>query len=311
MSDWKEQALLLAKDGKLSWRKMAKQLGVPKSTLSDFLRKSGTQVCGVQEKVDNNYPNIILIDIETSPTLGWVWGRFDQRLNQAQIEQEQFILSWSAQRLGKKYSLVGSVITPDEVRNEDDSRLVQELAEILDQADVIIAHNGKAFDCKVIKARMCFWGIQPPSHYRIEDTLLVARSEFKFPSNRLDSLAQYLGLGEKYETGGFDLWKRCMAGDQSALDKMLEYNKQDVVLLEDVYNRLQPYNSKSVNKATFYSDDAVRCTKCGSHNLSIVDKVVSSNLAQYAQYRCNDCGGLSRSRVNGLSKSKRKTLLGN
>ena len=54
MSDWKEQALLLAKDGKLSWRKMAKQLGVPKSTLSDFLRKSGTQVCGVQEIVVNN-----------------------------------------------------------------------------------------------------------------------------------------------------------------------------------------------------------------------------------------------------------------
>ena len=39
MSDWKEQALSLAKDGKLSWRKMAKQLSVPKSTLSDFLRK--------------------------------------------------------------------------------------------------------------------------------------------------------------------------------------------------------------------------------------------------------------------------------
>ena len=48
MSDWKEQALLLAKDGKLSWRKMAKQLGVPKSTLSDFLRKGG------QQKVVNN-----------------------------------------------------------------------------------------------------------------------------------------------------------------------------------------------------------------------------------------------------------------
>ena len=89
MSDWKEQALSLAKDGKLSWRKMAKQLGVPKSTLSDFLRKSGTQLCGGQVvAINNNYPNIILIDIETSPTLGWVWGRFDQRLNQAQIELE-------------------------------------------------------------------------------------------------------------------------------------------------------------------------------------------------------------------------------
>ena len=187
MSDWKEQALLLAKDG-LTQTQIAKKLDKPRTTVRDFLRSS-------QPAIKVTEPYIILIDIETSPTLGWVWGRFDQRLNQAQIEQEQFILSWSAQRLGKKYSLVGSVITPDEVRNEDDSRLVQELAEILDQADVIIAHNGKAFDCKVIKARMCFWGIQPPSHYRIEDTLLVARSELKFPSNRLESLAQYLGLG--------------------------------------------------------------------------------------------------------------------
>lgn len=307
--NWKEQALLLNKDG-VSWRQIAKRLGKPKSTVSDFLRSSGHQEVGLP--MQPTEPYIILLDIETSPTLGWVWGRFDQNLNQAQVEQEQFILSWSATKLGHASDIVlGSVITPEEVGREDDSRLVQELADILNDADVVIAHNGKAFDCKVVKARMCFWDIEPPSHYRIEDTLLIARSEFKFPSNKLDSLAQYLGLGEKYETGGFDLWKRCMVGDQSALDKMLEYNKKDVVLLERVYNRLQPYNSKSVNKATFYNDDVVRCTKCGSHNLSVVEKMVTSNLAQYAQYRCNGCGGLSRSRVNSLSKVKRKTLLGN
>lgn len=74
MSDWKEQALLLAKDGKLSWRKMAKQLGVPKSTLSDFLRKSGAQVCSGQGVVNNSFVKdglsiCVIADTQCKPDL--------------------------------------------------------------------------------------------------------------------------------------------------------------------------------------------------------------------------------------------------
>ena len=38
MSDWKESAIVLAKEG-LSWRAIARELEVPRSTCSDFLRK--------------------------------------------------------------------------------------------------------------------------------------------------------------------------------------------------------------------------------------------------------------------------------
>ena len=39
MSDWVEKAINLAEQGDLSWRKIAKKIGVPKSTVSDRLRK--------------------------------------------------------------------------------------------------------------------------------------------------------------------------------------------------------------------------------------------------------------------------------
>ena len=101
MSDWKEQALLLAKDGKLSWRQIGKQLGVPKSTLSDFLRKGSTQGCGGHEVVKpaQRGAKILLIDLETSPTLSYHFGRFNVNISEAGVVQEQIILSVCHQRI--------------------------------------------------------------------------------------------------------------------------------------------------------------------------------------------------------------------
>ena len=63
----------------------------------------------------------------------------------------------------------------------------------------------------------------PPTPYRQIDTLQVARKEFGFSSNKLDALAGYLGIEHKSETN-FLLWKRCLAGEQEALDYMQAYN---------------------------------------------------------------------------------------
>src|SRR5712664_1835689 len=73
---------------------------------------------------------------------------------------------------------------------------------------------------------------------------------FRFDSNKLDDLARYLGVGRKLPHTGFHLWKGCMSGDREAWKTMKDYNKQDVILLENVYYRIRAWdkNHPSVNR---------------------------------------------------------------
>ena len=54
--------------------------------------------------------------------------------------------------------------------------------------------------------------------------------------------------------------------------------------------------------------DERRCPRCGSVNVHEHGTVVS-NVSEYVQYLCSDCGGYSRGRFTTNSKQKRKALL--
>src|SRR5437762_2060834 len=93
-----------------------------------------------------------------------------------------------------------------------DRAIVQELRDLMDQADIVVAHNGNAFDIKTINSRIIYHSFLPPSPFQSVDTKNAAKRAFRFPSNSLDNLAKYFGFGSKDNTGGFQLWQQCMAG---------------------------------------------------------------------------------------------------
>jgi predicted RNA-binding Zn-ribbon protein involved in translation (DUF1610 family) len=159
-----------------------------------------------------------------------------------------------------------------------------------------------------VNARFAIHGITPPSPYKVIDTLLEARRNFMFTSNSLGDLGQYLDLGKKGDTGGFDLWKSCMAGDIDAWDTMKKYNEQDVVLLEKVYLRLLPFMTSHPNIGVYKEEDVHVCSKCGSQDLEESGESRTS-VSVFTQYKCNSCGAYSRGRTNSLDKEKRKKLL--
>ena len=122
---------------------------------------------------------------------------------------------------------------------ENDKHLIEDLHDLFDEADVLIAHNGDRFDIRKSNARFITQGLRPPSPYKSIDTLKAARRFFQFDSNKLNDLGQYLGVGRKLPHTGFDLWSRCMRGEKSAWKTMKEYNARDIVLLERVYEKLK------------------------------------------------------------------------
>ncbi len=209
----------------------------------------------------------LIYDIETSYTIGAVWGLYEQ--NVAYVLQEPYMLSFAYKWLGEKkvhvLSLRDFPLYKKDKKN--DKSLVSKLRDLFDEADIIIAHNGNSFDQKWAYARFIVHGLTPPSPAKYVDTKLIAKSKFRFNSNSLNNLGKYLGIGCKIDTGGINLWVKCIEqDDQKSWDKMEKYNKQDVVLLEQVYLKMLPYITNHPNVGIIGGDRSI-CPNCGSTHL--------------------------------------------
>ena len=234
-------------------------------------------------------PKILLIDLETAPNLGWVWGKWEQSV--IEFKTNWYILSFSYKWLDGKR--ITTRILPDYPRwktnTECDRDLVQDLWKLIDEADIIIAHNGDKFDIRKANARFVAHGLQPPSHYRTIDTLKIARKYFKFDSNRLDDLGKYLRCGRKTAYGGgAQLWLKCMAGHMGSWQTMRTYNAGDVKLLERVYLKLRPWHATHPNLAVYRGTQS--CPHCQSDNIK-ASGYYYTKVGKRAQFQCKDCGG--------------------
>lgn len=292
LNDREKLKILELKSKGYSTRNIAKKVlgrASRKSTVADFL--------SCQKKYKNQEFKIACLDIEISPSSGYYFGRrYDINIGQDQVISESYILSYSIKFLGEENIIFG-VLSSEEALEENDKRLVNELYDILNDVDIFIAHNGKGFDFKVINTRLLFYGFNPPSPYKIIDTLLIARRIFSFPSNKLQALCEYLGIQGKLETGGFKMWKRAMAGDQDSLDKMSNYNINDVVILEDVYYKLRAWDSSHPNLNLYKRDvDVDLCPCCASKDLINTGKRTYTNVFAYEVFRCNNCGKIMKNR---------------
>lgn len=252
----------------------------------------------------NNYKTnggdkILILDIETSPIKAWVWDRWNQNVYLDQTISEWFMICWSAKWLGSEYTIY-DCLKPEEILKEDDSRIVKGIWNLINEATVVIAHNGDHFDLPKLNSRFIVNGLVPPTTYHSIDTKKVAKNVFGFSSNKLDALATYFGIENKDETD-FDLWKRCLEGDQHALNYMAAYNRKDVEILEQVYLKLRPYIKNHPNMANINA--SVGCAACGSDNLELLDgQYYYTGVSKFQLYRCRDCGALVRGRKNLAGK---------
>lgn len=238
-----------------------------------------------------DFPKVLIFDTENAPNIASVWRVWRENINPAQILSDWYMLSWSAKWMGSN-EMMGDVLTSKEARAEDDSRLMRGLWHLIDEAEVIIAHNAEQFDIPVINTRFLLNNMTPPSPYQVIDTLKVARKQFMFTHNKLDFLADRLGIPHKKLETEHQLWLDCRSGKQEALEYMLKYNKMDVTVLEEVYYKIRPYIKSHPNFNLFLETDGV-CASCGSAHLKKQGTYVTT-VNKYDSYVCKDCGSYTR-----------------
>lgn len=264
-------------------------------------------VLGIPLEQDNKMPNILVFDIETAPMEVYTWGLYDQNIGINQIKHDWFVLCWSAKWLFDDHMMTG-VLNKKELIDKDDKRIVEKIWKLFEKADIIIAHNGDRFDIAKLKARFLKHRLGEPSPYKTIDTLKIARKEFKLTSNKLDYICEYLDIDKKLETGGFELWKRCINGDLNAIKEMDIYCQNDVKILEELYLELRPYIKNHPNLALYMESIYEVCPNCGGDRLKW-GYVYNTRVNQYECAKCQDCGAFMRARKSNLSKDKKDLLL--
>ena len=260
-------------------------------------------------------PRILLIDIETAPILGYVWSLWKQNVGLNQIKEEWYILSYCAKWLHEPEIMYRDV----RENPHSDESLMEPLWKLLDEADIIIGQNGKAFDMPKIQARLIMAGHMPPRPYKVIDTLLMAKQQFRFTSNKLEWMTgESAGLttlkkNQHSKFPGFTLWAECLKGNPEAWDEMKEYNIPDVTSMEELYLKLRPWYVGHPNLAAYVESTEVLCPKCLSPDIKQHPETpfTFTQTGKYEMYHCTSCGGFSRGRYTRNSTLKRKSLLSN
>lgn len=246
---------------------------------------------------------ILHIDIETAPNKVYTWGLYNQNVGLDQIVEPGYTLCWAA-----RWDDDAEVIFRS-LHHHGEYSMIVKAWELINEADVVVHYNGNNFDIPTLNREFVKLGLVPPEGYHQVDLLKVVRSRFRFASNKLDFVAQQLGLGAKTAHKGMQLWNQCMAGDGRAWKTMERYNKQDVRLLRKLYKKLLPWIDKHPNHALYMDTDRPVCPNCGSKHVVKVGSQVNTRTQSYDRYRCRSCGTPIRARFTTVPKEKRKHIL--
>lgn len=230
---------------------------------------------------------VLLFDVECSPNIGYTWGRWEQTVIEFIKERQIICFSYEWLDTGE----FGTLALPDfpgYKKNPDDNKaLIRALHALYSKADIIVGHNLDRFDDRRANTDFIKHKLPPPPPHKTVDTLKIARKHFDFNGNRLSDLGAFLGLGSKVRHGGFELWKKCLAGCLKAWAKMRRYCRGDVRLLKKIYLRFLPWIVNHPNMT--WNDRLEGCPNCRSKNLKREGRRYTKT-GSTLRFSCRDCG---------------------
>jgi len=255
---------------------------------------------------ETKQPKVLLLDTETAPLKVYSFEIRKTFIPHEAIIDDSFLICWSAKYLFDS-NMMSDVLTSEEAKDKDDSRIIKSIWKLMETADVIIAHNAKRFDLPYLNYRFVMNGLNPPSPYQTIDTLDKSKKHFRFTSNRLDYLGMLIRNKGKIKTD-LSLWRGCLNGDQTSLDNMVAYNKEDVALLEDVYVFIRPFIHSHPNMAIYQESKEPSCPTCGSVDITECGHYTTM-VNRYLAFRCNSCGAICRSRMPDIDPDVKKAVM--
>ena len=230
-------------------------------------------------------PKRLFYDIETSYNIVKSWRvGYNLSLQPEDIIQERAIITIAYKWEGE------DDVTVLSWNKGCDKKIIEDFVKVMSEADEMVGHNLDRYDTKFIMGRALKHGIPALPKYQSTDTLKLAKKHFMLNSNKLDYIAQYLGIGHKTKHRGMPMWDDIiLRNDPKALEEMIEYNVQDVFLTEQVYHKLMEYSLPKVNHASKQTGDKHTCPQCGSDHAELHKTYISGTGTKTRLMNCLNC----------------------
>lgn len=233
---------------------------------------------------------ILFFDIENGPMTTFNWKTRADYIGHYMVKEPNYMLVWGARWRGQKRIHQG-VVTPTEARNGDDRRIIEDLANLIREADMVIGHNVDKHDLAITRGRVLVHGLEPLPPTRSIDTLKIAKRDFGLHYNGMEPLCELAGI----ETGkkiGMARWRKALAGDKASLDALKEYNKGDVIASEKLFDWMLPHAQRI---SRLVDGPGFSCPFCGNSTL-IKRGFYRTQVSTFQRWQCTTCNKYSRSK---------------
>jgi uncharacterized protein YprB with RNaseH-like and TPR domain len=137
-------------------------------------------------------------------------------------------------------------ISPADIRSyRFDYNIMKKLCVDIRKFDRIIVYYGKdyRYDIPFIRTRAVLHGLDFPTYKEliVNDLFDIVKKKLKLHRNRLETACNFFGISCKGHRLDPNVWQKAQAGDQAALDWILEHNREDVISTELLWKKLHEY----------------------------------------------------------------------
>lgn len=251
--------------------KLANYFGVTKRTIRKWANKLEE---GLMKKNIVNPNKILIYDIETTRMKAWVWWSGKQYVSADQLIDEAKIITIAYKWLGEDEI---TVLTWDEY--DSDELMVKTFLKEYNKANMVIGQNNDKFDNRWVNARAMKYRLDINTYVKSFDIMKETKRLFRLPSYSMKYITKYLGVETKLEHEGIKMWQYIQEGTPKEkaeyLQKMVDYNRQDIVATEDMYLSLRKYMGHKVHFGVLNGEEKFTCPNCGSKHVSLYKTTVT------------------------------------
>jgi DNA polymerase elongation subunit (family B) len=249
----------------------------------------------------------LTLDIETSPHLCYSFQTWNTNIMPIQILDPTRVVSvsakWEHERKVMFFSeYEGFAPVEGMTREECHLDMVQQIFDLMDEADVVVTYNGDKFDLPHLKREfhLAFGPHKTPSPFVSVDLYKVIKAEEIWVSHKLAYITDRLGLSGKLDNSGWRLWLGILSEDPDVRHKawleMRRYNKRDTKTTEELKVECHPFIKNLPNPALFEDGEIPTlpvCQSCESTNVSRRGWAYTKT-RKYPRFHCQDCGKWSK-----------------
>lgn len=250
--------------------------------LSDFFNVSERTVrkwaekigVGVMAKNTINASKILIYDIETSRAEFKLFWTGKQYVPVHAMTKEPRIISISWNWLGedKVHDLTWD-------KHQSDKEMLTIFLKEYNKADMVLGQNNDRFDNRWINARAAKFDLDVNTMVRSFDIMKEAKQKFRIPSYSMKFMCKYFGVEQKLEHEGMKMWDMIESGtpeeQKEYLDKMVTYNRGDIISTSALYYRLRKYFGHKSHIGVKNGEEKWTCPDTGSYNVSLYKTTVT------------------------------------